>query len=136
MPDAPAPGFRDRPGHVIAIDRFDGRVRAAVAGIVIADSRETLLLRETGYPAVFYFPPGAVRFDGFLTQSDRHTGCPFKGQADYWTFSLGSFTAENIAWSYPDPFREAAAIAGHVAFYWDRMDSWFIDDRHVTAPPP
>ena len=135
MPDQPAPGFRDRPGHTITIAPFDGRVRTAVAGIVIADSRDVLLLREATYSAVFYFPVKDVRFDGFLTPTDRHTTCPFKGIADYWTFCLGGFTAENIAWAYPDPWRETAAIAGHVAFYWDRMDSWFVDDRQITAPP-
>ncbi|MEK9673335.1 MAG: DUF427 domain-containing protein [Rhodospirillaceae bacterium] len=135
MPDAPAPGFRQNPDYPMAVAPFLKRVRTSVAGIVIADSRNAKLLRENTYPGVFYFPKDDVRIDGFLAQTDLKTTCPYKGDAGYWTFRLGSQAEENIAWSYADPYREAADIAGHLSFYWDRMDCWFVDDAQIARPP-
>ncbi|PIW29862.1 MAG: nucleotidyltransferase domain-containing protein [Rhodospirillales bacterium CG15_BIG_FIL_POST_REV_8_21_14_020_66_15] len=119
----------------VAIADFPGRVRTAVRGIVIADSTNVKVLREGGYPAVFYFPPEDVRLAEFLTPTKTRTTCPKKGEAHYWTFRMGAHAEPDIAWAYPAPIPACAAIAGHIAFYWDRMDCWFVGDRQVQAPP-
>lgn len=135
MPEGHAPGFQRVPDYPMVIEDFRGRVRASVAGIVLADSENVKLMLEGQYPGVFYFPMADVRIDGFLRATDHRTTCPFKGDASYWSFSMGDRLEENIAWGYMDPYDEAASIKGHVAFYWDRMDVWFLDDDQITAPP-
>lgn len=119
----------------VEIADFPGRVRTAIRGIVIADSTNTKILREGNYPSVFYFPPGDVRTAEFLTATETSTTCPKKGEARYWTFRLGDAHETDLAWAYPDPIPACAAIKDHLAFYWGRMDVWFIDDKPVTAPP-
>ena len=135
MPDQAAPGFEKNPDYPLTIDAFEGRVRTAVAGIVIADSDNTQLLRENTYPPVFYFPMTDVRVDGFLQESTHQTTCPYKGDAQYWDFKMGGTEIENIAWAYSDPYRECAAIRDHISFYWAPMDCWFVNDAQVSAPP-
>ena len=44
------------PDHPILIEHNAGRVVVSVAGRVIADTREALMLREAHYPAVQYIP--------------------------------------------------------------------------------
>lgn len=119
----------------IEIADFPGRVRTAICGIVIADSTNTKILREGNYPPVFYFPPEDVRTADFMTATETRTTCPKKGVARYWTFRLGDVQEIDLAWAYPDPIPACAAIKDHIAFYWGRMDVWFVGDKPVSAPP-
>lgn len=119
----------------IEIADFPGRVRTAICGIVIADSTKAKILREGAYPPVFYFPPEDVRTADFMTATETRTTCPKKGVARYWTFRLGDVQEIDLAWAYPDPIPACAAIKDHIAFYWGRMDVWFVGDKPVSAPP-
>ena len=87
------------------------RIHVQVDGILLADSTNTLELREHGYPPRHYFPREDVRMD-LLTISETMTYCPFKGHTVY--FSLGE--SWDIAWSYEEPIEGMEAIAGKVAF--------------------
>lgn len=119
----------------ITIADFPDRVRTAICGIVIADSEHVKILREDGHTAVFYFPPDDVRMSEFLIPTPKQTTCPKKGVARYWTFRLGDTEVPDLAWAYPDPIPACATIKDHIAFYWDRMDVWFVGDKPVSAPP-
>jgi uncharacterized protein (DUF427 family) len=44
------------PDHPITIERNPKRVVVSIDGRVLADSRDALILREAGYPAVQYIP--------------------------------------------------------------------------------
>ena len=39
----------------------------------------------------------------------------------------------DAAWSYPTPVPGYAAIAGHLAFYAQRLDECWVDDERVAA---
>ena len=97
------------------------RVRVAMAGIELADSRSPVLLFETDLPTRYYLPLSDVRFDA-LVPSDNHSRCPYKGVADgYWTLpDVAGGT--DIAWSYSSPFPAVGSIAGRVAFYNELVD--------------
>ncbi|MFG2774788.1 DUF427 domain-containing protein [Streptomyces sp. NPDC048350] len=99
-------------GHDITIEQGGGHVRVARDGLVLAESRRPLVLRETGCPVRYYLPPEDVRTD-LLTPSTTHTRCPFKGDARYWSVPGGA----DIAWEYPDPHPEVAAIKNRLCFY-------------------
>ena len=134
-PAASPNGFQGGIVGEVEIADFPDRVRTAVCGIVIADSTRAKILREGGHPAVFYFPADDVRTAEFMTASETRTTCPKKGEARYWSFGLADHQEADIAWTYPNPIPSCADIGGHIAFYWDRMDCWFVDDAQIQAPP-
>ncbi len=110
------------PDHPIAITASARPVRVTFGGEVIALSRRALTLAEAAYPPVHYIPREDVRMDR-LQRSAKSTHCPYKGDASYFTISAGGRTASDAVWSYEHPFPAMAEIAGHLAFYPDRVDS-------------
>lgn len=93
-----------------------GRWTAIAQGQVIADSTAALEVREGASGAVIYFPRADARMD-LLTRTDRETGCAHKGTASY--YSVGGLA--NAIWTYETPKPEVGTIAGHLAFYTDRI---------------
>lgn len=110
------------------------RVRVEFAGTVVADSLSPLLLLESTYLPVYYFPFTDIRTE-FLVESAHRTVCPYKGDARYWHVQVGDRRAENALWAYLDPIESAAALGGHAAFYWDKMDRWLEEDEEVIRHP-
>jgi uncharacterized protein (DUF427 family) len=110
------------PDHPITIRPADGRVCVTFAGRIVADSNEALVLMEASYPSVFYLPSEHVDFS-VLERTDHKTRCPYKGEASYYSIHVADRTAQNAAWSYEQPLEAVAAIAEHLAFYPDRVDS-------------
>ena len=120
-------------GHRVDVEPFPRRVRVTFNGETIADSQRAVVLRETGLPPVYYFPPEDVRQD-LLEPTELHTRCPYKGEASYWTVRVGGRMAENAMWGYLDPLPGREDINGYRAFYWKRVDAWYVDDQQVQAP--
>jgi len=120
--------------HQIATERSPKRVRAIVNGETVADSLAPLLLLETNHSPVYYFPQADVRND-LLHPTSHHSHCPYKGDACYWDIHVGGRSVENAAWSYRQPVAAAACIHDHIAFYWDRIDSWLEEDEEVFGHP-
>jgi uncharacterized protein (DUF427 family) len=71
-------------------------------------------------PVRAYLPPADVRVP--LTPSPTRTRCAYKGEAAYWSVDVRGRTVADIAWSYETPRDEAAALAGLVAFFDERVD--------------
>lgn len=103
------------------LEEGTGRVRVRVDGEPLADSRRTVVVRETGCAPVVYFPREDVRTERF-ERSDHRTRCPFKGTASYWSARVGDRVLENAVWSYEDPLPEVEGLRGLLAFYPDRVD--------------
>jgi len=118
--------------RAVYIEPTPKRVRALLGGETVADSTRTLLLSESGLQPVYYFPPADVRTD-LLEPSDRHTHCPKKGEASYYTLRLGDRLEEAIAWYYPEPLAGAGPLKNHIAFYFDRMDRWLEEDQEIVG---
>ncbi|MEQ8665753.1 MAG: DUF427 domain-containing protein [Rhodospirillales bacterium] len=108
------------------------RIRAEVDGVVVGDSRRAIKLIERGHDDVYYFPKDDVRMD-LLVPTDHTTHCPFKGNARYWSIQLEDRLIENAVWGYDEPYEEAAEIAGYVAFYGDKIDTWWEDDHRLVG---
>lgn len=110
------------PDHPIAIAPSRTRVAVRFNGRTVADSRRALVLRESTYPPVFYIPRDDA--DMSLLQPTAHQShCPYKGDASYFSITAGDRTATNAVWSYEHPFPAMQDIAGHLAFYPDRVDA-------------
>lgn len=110
------------PDHPVTIAPNPNRVRVRLGGQVVAETTRALTLREASLPPVHYIPREDVDM-ALLTRATRATHCPYKGDAAYFTIEVGGRRAENAAWSYEQPYPAVAAIAGHLAFYPDRVDA-------------
>jgi len=122
------------PGRALYFDPCHKRVRVVVGGETIADSRNLLLLQESGHQPIYYFPPDDVRMD-LLEPSERHTRCPKKGEASYYTIRAGDKEIKAGAWYYPEPLVEAEPLKDLIAFYWQWMDHWYEEDEEVFVHP-
>jgi uncharacterized protein (DUF427 family) len=49
------------------------------------------------------------------------THCPYKGDANYFSINANGKSIENSIWTYETPFPAMAEIAGHLAFYPDKV---------------
>ena len=122
------------PGHIVEVEPSPRWVRVKFNGETIADSRHAVLLRETNLLPVYYFPKEDVRVD-LMEPTDRHSTCPYKGEASYWTIRVGDRVAENTVWSYVDPLPDRQDIREYMAFYWNRVDAWFEEEEEVFVHP-
>ena len=109
------------PDHPITITRNTSRVRVTFAGQVIADSARALTLQEASYKPVLYIPRADAKMD-LLTPTSHASHCPYKGDASYFTITADGKSADNAVWSYEKPFPAMAEIAGHLAFYPNKVD--------------
>jgi uncharacterized protein (DUF427 family) len=114
------------PDHPITIERNLKRVVVSISGRVLADSRDVLIVREAGYPAVQYIPREDVDMT-LLERSAHATYCPYKGDCAYFTIPSGGERGIDAAWTYEAPYDAVAAIRKHLAFYPDRVDA--IEER-------
>jgi uncharacterized protein (DUF427 family) len=109
------------PDHPITITPNPKRLRVTFAGQVVAETTRALTLQEASYPAVQYIPREDAD-PALLKRTERSTHCPYKGDASYYSIEAGGRRAENAIWSYETPFPAMQQIAGHLAFYPDRVD--------------
>jgi uncharacterized protein (DUF427 family) len=134
----PAGEFNFEPppaGSALYLEHTPRRVRVIVGDETVADSRRAFLLQESGLQPVYYFPPDDVRQD-LLEPSDKHTHCPKKGDASYYTIRVGDRVVKSGAWYYPELLPGAPeALQGLIAFYFDRMDRWMEEAEEIDVHP-
>jgi uncharacterized protein (DUF427 family) len=86
-------------------------MKATWHGTTLAESDETVVVEGN-----HYFPIDSIRRE-YFRESDRHTHCPWKGEASYYDIAVEEAVNEGAAWYYPEPKEEAAKIKGRVAFW-------------------
>lgn len=89
-------------------------------GAILAETSRALELREGSYPPVIYIPREDVAME-LMDRSPTKTTCPHKGEASYYSFSGQGARIADAAWSYESPHDIAVSVAGHLAFYPDRV---------------
>jgi uncharacterized protein (DUF427 family) len=115
-------GMRRAAEAGITIEPSPGRVVVSVDGLVIASSTRALTMRAPGTADVQYIPRADADM-GRLSRTAHATHCPYKGAASYWSIRTGGRIIEDAVWSYEAPYPDVQAIAGHLAFYPDRVDA-------------
>jgi uncharacterized protein (DUF427 family) len=100
----------------IDVRQSSRHVRIEKNGELLAESTRPVLLFENGLPTRYYLPKQDVVAS--IEPSDRHSTCPYKGVASYYT--VGGH--KDIAWYYPDPLPGVEPIKGLVAFWNERVD--------------
>jgi len=113
------PGYAQHPRHRVSVKPAGARLRVFAQGELLADTRDALLLEESGYGPVYYVPRRDVRMER-LARSQHRSHCPFKGEASYFSLAGGG---EDAAWSYEDPYDEVSVIKDHLAFYPQKVDA-------------
>jgi uncharacterized protein (DUF427 family) len=108
------------PDHPITIEKNPARVVVRVGDQVVADTNAALALRESNYPAIQYVPLADVD-QAFLKATETSTYCPYKGDASYYTLVTADGELTDAIWTYREPYQPVAEIAGHVAFYPDKV---------------
>ena len=101
-------------------------------GQVIAESNQTKRVLETSHPPVYYIPPGDIAMD-CLTKAPGTSFCEWKGQAHYYSLTVGDQVAERVAWYYPTPTERFQPIAHYVAFYPSAMEACYVNGERVQA---
>jgi uncharacterized protein (DUF427 family) len=114
------------PDHPITVTPNRERVLVRVAGALIADTREALVLQEASYPPVQYIPRKDVDMN-LLQRTDHSSYCPFKGDASYYSIPSGGDKSVNAVWTYENPYPAVGQIKDYVAFYPSRVDA--IEER-------
>ncbi len=117
----------------IDIIQSNRHVQVIIAGEVVADTHNPVLLFETDLPTRYYIPKTDARMD-LLVPSDTVTRCPYKGQSNYYSVAVGDTLAKDIVWYYQFPLLESVKIAGLLAFYGERVDAFYVDDELQTKP--
>jgi uncharacterized protein (DUF427 family) len=115
-----SPGHQKWPDHKVRERHLTGRVKAEVAGEVIADSTDVILVEEDGNPVRYYFPRADVRMEK-LERSASTTKCPFKGTASYYGVNAAGKKLEDAVWTYEHPFDEHQELKDRLAFWDDKV---------------
>jgi uncharacterized protein (DUF427 family) len=109
------------PDHPITVEPTAGRVVVRAGGRILADTDKALTLRESSYPAVQYVPLAEIDQDA-IRHTETHTYCPYKGEASYYTIATAEGELTDAIWTYEEPYDAVGDIAGHAAFYPDRVE--------------
>lgn len=118
--DEPVVGHARDPYHRVDALASSRPIRVSLEGIVLAESAQPVALFESGLPVRWYLPRADVQAE--LIASELETACTYKGQASYWSVRTPAGLAENVAWTYAEPLRDAQAVRDAVAFYDEHVD--------------
>jgi uncharacterized protein (DUF427 family) len=108
------------PFHRIDVLPSSRHVRLELDGELLAESVRPRLLFETLLPTRFYLDQADVRVP--LRPSPTRTWCAYKGEASYWSAEVGGELVPDLVWGYPEPLHDAAAVAGLLCFFDERVD--------------
>jgi uncharacterized protein (DUF427 family) len=109
----------------IDVRQSSRHVRVEKNGELLAETSRPVLLFETGLVARYYLPVEDIVAP--IAESERHSICPYKGEASY--LSVGG--NKDIAWYYPEPLPGVEEIKDLVAFWNERVD--LFDDTEQLA---
>jgi uncharacterized protein (DUF427 family) len=107
------------------------RVRAYLAGRLVADTLRPVLVWEIPYYPAYYVPLADVRAELVATGKTGHS--PSRGEAEIYDVRVDGVTAEAAARRYPDSPLET--LRGLVRFDWQAMDEWLEEDEPVYTHP-
>ena len=86
-------------------------MKAIWNGKIVAESDNTIVVEGNQY-----FPPDSIKKE-YFSETDKHTICPWKGQASYYDVIVDNQANRDAAWYYPEPKAAAREIKNYVAFW-------------------
>ena len=119
--DATRPsGYAEQPDYRIDLVRCFNLVEVRSGDRLLASSAQAIVVDEQDHALVVYIPRADVKMEALVPVASGATHCPFKGDARYW--ALPDAPGEPVAWSYAAPYPQVAALAGHIAFYQEKVE--------------
>jgi uncharacterized protein (DUF427 family) len=115
----------------IRVERGPKRVRAYLAGELVADTRTPVLVWEWPYYPTYYFPADDVHAE--LVPAGRTEHSPSRGDGQVCHVKVAGADADGAALRYPDSPIEA--LRGLVRLDWNSMTDWFEEDELVYVHP-
>jgi uncharacterized protein (DUF427 family) len=115
----------------VRVEHGSKRVRTYLAGELVADTAQPLLVWEIPYYPAYYLPVDAVRATLVATGATEHS--PSRGDAEIYDIKVGRAIAGGAARRYPASPIEA--IREFVRIEWDAMDEWLEEDEPVYTHP-
>lgn len=115
--------------EVVRVEPSPKRVRAYLAGRVVADTRHPSLVWEVPYYPAYYFPEDDVVAD--LAPTGKTERSPSLGDADLYDVRVEGAVAERAAARYP----ASPELRGLVRLAWMAMSEWMEEDEPVYTHP-
>jgi len=115
----------------VRVEQGAKRVRAYLAGRLVADTRRPFLVWEIPYYPAYYLPLADIRAELTATGKTEHS--PSRGEAGIFDLTVDGVTAENAAKRYPDS--PLASLRDLVRIDWAAMDEWLEEDEPVYTHP-
>ncbi|MGH3903046.1 MAG: DUF427 domain-containing protein [Pseudonocardiaceae bacterium] len=127
--DEEVQGHLRDPYHRVDARPSSRQVEVLAGDEVIAQTRRSVVLSETGLPNRFYVPSQDVRAD-VLELSATHTVCPYKGTASYRSLRTPRGLITDAAFCYPEPLDGVRPVAGLLCFLAEGIETR-VDGRQV-----
>jgi len=113
--------YPPNPYHRVDCRPTTRHLRVEIAGSLLVDTRETIILFETALEPRLYIAPHLVRTE-LLRRAETTSYCNYKGTATYWAAVIGDTIVDDVAWSYENPPPESSPIKGHLSFDGAKVD--------------
>jgi uncharacterized protein (DUF427 family) len=115
----------------VKVERSAKRVRAYLAGELVADTHSPLLVWELPYYPTYYFPAADVT--ATLVPGGAGQRSPSRGDAELFDVKVANGVAAGAALRYRSSPIELLREA--VRLDWDAMDEWLEEDEPVYTHP-
>jgi uncharacterized protein (DUF427 family) len=123
--------MNDNARGAVRVEQGAKRVRAYLAGRLVADTRRPFLVWEIPYYPAYYLPLADVVAE--LEPIGKTEYSPSRGEAQIFDVRVEGATAESAARRYPDSPLER--LRDLVRFDWEAMDEWLEEDEPVYVHP-
>jgi uncharacterized protein (DUF427 family) len=121
----------DRTDDTVRFEPGPKRIRAYLAGSLVADTTRPLLVWEFPYYPTYFVPEVDVLAE--LRPDGKILHLPHLGAAEQCDVVVGDAEAPGAARRLKDP--PMAELAGHVRLAWEAMSEWFEEDEPVRVHP-
>ncbi len=116
------------------LEQSSKHIQIILNDVVIADTRNAYRCLEQGNPPTYYLPPEDVAL-AYVSKGNGSSLCEWKGQATYYTLTVGDKRAVRAAWRYHNPHQAFRPIKDYFAFYAGPMDACTVDGELVIPQP-
>jgi uncharacterized protein (DUF427 family) len=137
VPAGRRPGPPDTMGEMessrgrVRVEFSAKRVRAYLAGHLVADTARPALVWEVPYFPAYYIPAADVRAELVPTGKTEHS--PSRGEGEIHDVLVDGAVAAGAAMRYPQsPLEDLRDL---VRFEWSAMDEWLEEDEPVYTHP-
>lgn len=99
-------------------------------GVTVVSTNDAVRVLETSHPPTYYLPIADFA-EGVLAPVSGNSYCEFKGMASYFDLVIAGERISRGAWTYENPSKGFATLAGKVALYASRVDHCQVGDEVV-----